>query len=412
MDKDLDLLLDNLENCLAIANELHKIDPTDESLFQIILNNSIITENAFTSSRITQFLISTWSLLKAEPRFSSFYQVYIDKFLKTITESDEKNTVKFDFIKMLNFNRNSFRKLVDMAAATTTEIDSNMFELLTSVLVRHQAFVFENDDLNLLEKLNALSIKHTESINLLDKCLRLSLSFLANNEYSLADQELKSNLISLLIRSFKYRCSLFRDVVVEVSAKNKLPKNLKKFASENEYLSAKFKSCLSENAEDVYNSDDESKSSKNAEDYTSLIGTSDIQKLLSQYTYTLSKKDVSVLKRLAQLDPKLDCLIFKAKVEATGNSSDILNRQTKLADFIASKLDEAHLDTTIHNYPLSRKLENMGQFYETKDADLNAKIYDPVYLLPNMYNLLDYGKFDGKFCQFEKKKLNSKLYIF
>jgi hypothetical protein len=381
-----------LQNCLAIAYELHKIDPTDESLFKIILNNSILTENAFSNSRMTQFLIDTWNLLKSEPKFSSFYQIYIDTFLKANADADHNNSKKLQLTKMLNFNKNSFKKLIDVAGSS--EIDSDMFEVLVNVLTRHQTFVFENEDLNLLEKLNALTIKHAESIKLLGKCLRLVLGFLANNDYTFKENDLKDNVLSFLVRSFKYRCSLFREVVQEVSTKNKLPKNLKKLASENEYLSTKFKACLSENEEDIYKSDTEAKPNQNKDEYTKLIESSEIHKLVDNYTYTLSQRDVSILKRLSELDKKLDCLIFKAKADGAANNSDALNRQTKLADFIGSKLDETYLEASIHNFPLSRKLDNMGELYETKEAGLNSKIYDPIYLLPNMYNLLDYGRIE------------------
>ncbi len=126
------------------------------------------------------------------------------------------------------------------------------------------------------------------------------------------------------------------------------------------------------------------------------------------YTYTLSKRDKAILKRLYKLDPKLDCLLFNSKKSSDGPSDNTenLDQQPKISDFITQKLNEASLLTACQNFPIDRKLEDLTITSDSKSTTqdnfdintlvysnsvLDAKIYDPIYVLPNIYNLLDYG---------------------
>ena len=114
-----------------------------------------------------------------------------------------------------------------------------------------------------------------------------------------------------------------------------------------------------------------------------LQSRNDAKSLTEIYRFTLSNRDVTILNKLLKLDPKLDCLIFRQKAA----DENTLNKQAKLADFVSLKLNETVLASSIQNYPLSRKIDEIDRFYGTRES----KVYDPVYLLPNLYNLLDYA---------------------
>ncbi len=113
------------------------------------------------------------------------------------------------------------------------------------------------------------------------------------------------------------------------------------------------------------------------------------EKLLAAYTYSLSQKDQTILKRLRELDPDLNCLITET---------------VKVYDFITLKLsaDSTMITTSIFNYPIKRKLADMDNKLSYKfsldsvilDEQflLDVKLYDPIYVLPNLYHLLDPSK--------------------
>lgn len=120
----------------------------------------------------------------------------------------------------------------------------------------------------------------------------------------------------------------------------------------------------------------------------------DLESLFESYTYTMSLKDRRTLNRLHSLDPDLKCLIFKSKT-VEGN----LNSQANMSDFQSMRLKESKLLETIRHYPVTRKIgdlktEPVADVQQDTDADehLEDNVYDPIYLLPNMYNLLNYGK--------------------
>ena len=107
----------------------------------------------------------------------------------------------------------------------------------------------------------------------------------------------------------------------------------------------------------------------------------------------------AILKRLYKLDPKLDCLQFK--LNDSDKTNENLNLQPKIVDFISAKLNEMSLFRTSQNFPT--ELEDLNEIASEKDDQFNmdslilnnnvldSKIYDPIYILPNMYYLLDYG---------------------
>ncbi len=130
-------------------------------------------------------------------------------------------------------------------------------------------------------------------------------------------------------------------------------------------------------------------------------------KMLLEYTFTLSRADQNIVQNLFKLDANLECLMFKLgdsiQVVRTGktDNSDMLNRQAKMSDFISVKLNEKLMERSIRKYPLERKMADLRT--ETKlEKYFDQNVYDPVFLLPNMFALLDYCK-----CNFYFDLMNS-----
>jgi hypothetical protein len=109
-----------------------------------------------------------------------------------------------------------------------------------------------------------------------------------------------------------------------------------------------------------------------------------LDKLIEAYSYTMSRRDLRILRAIRSHDPSLNCLLFKL---LETNSADTLSKQAKVTDFISLKLNDSLIYESIVNFPLGRKLDSID---EIDGLEFNAKIYDPIYMLPNLYNLLDY----------------------
>lgn len=133
-----------------------------------------------------------------------------------------------------------------------------------------------------------------------------------------------------------------------------------------------------------------------------------LDKLIEAYSYTMSRRDLRILRAIRSHDPSLNCLLFKL---LETNSADTLSKQAKVTDFISLKLNDSLIYESIVNFPLSRKLDSID---EIDGLEFNAKIYDPIYMLPNLYNLLDYCKFRADFIMFVlllSKIIDSKIII-
>lgn len=119
-----------------------------------------------------------------------------------------------------------------------------------------------------------------------------------------------------------------------------------------------------------------------------------LDQLVATYSYTMSARDLKLVAAIHKLDPSLDCLVFRLlESQTTENSSpvnDTLSKQAKITDFISLKLNDNFLAQSVLNFPLGRKLDTIDD--EKLGRKVDPTIYDPVYMLPNIYHLLDYGK--------------------
>lgn len=122
--------------------------------------------------------------------------------------------------------------------------------------------------------------------------------------------------------------------------------------------------------------------------------SNNLDQLVATYSYTMSTRDLKLLTAIHRLDPSLDCLVFKLlesqTTENSGPVNDTLSKQAKITDFISLKLNDNLLAQSVLNFPLGRKLDTIDD--EEPGRLVNPAIYDPVYMLPNIYHLLDYGK--------------------
>ena len=131
-----------------------------------------------------------------------------------------------------------------------------------------------------------------------------------------------------------------------------------------------------------------------------------LDKLIEAYSYTMSRRDLRILRAIRSHDPSLNCLLFKL---LETNSADTLSKQAKVTDFISLKLNDSLIYESIVNFPLGRKLDSID---DIDGIEFNAKIYDPIYMLPNLYNLLDYCNFRVDFIMFVIFKIiDSKIII-
>lgn len=118
-----------------------------------------------------------------------------------------------------------------------------------------------------------------------------------------------------------------------------------------------------------------------------------LDKLIETYSYSMSPRDVKLLGEIQRREPSLKCLLFKLldkQATTIDSEQSTLNKQAKITDFISLKLNEQALVQSVLNFPLARKLDDLSN-YTVDQAKSHSNVYDPIYILPNVYNLFDYG---------------------
>lgn len=114
-----------------------------------------------------------------------------------------------------------------------------------------------------------------------------------------------------------------------------------------------------------------------------------LDKLVEMYSYTMSSRDLRILAAIHRADPTLNSLVFKLLDAQLNATNETLSKQATIADFVSLKLNDQMLAESVLNFALDRKLDNLSDLDGL--AEMSSAVYDPVYLLPNIYNLLDYG---------------------
>lgn len=375
IEKDLDLVLSNLINCSKMINEMSKFDRNADYLFKLVLNNSVLVDNAFHNSSITDFLRQTWQeVLCNNSNVTKYFEVYVERFLGL---ANDKQQSSVDFIKALNLSKATFKQMVDRLSSEYGHLASHQLDLFLHVLIKHQNYIFEENEkenLTHLEQLNAsLTPKQISAVQTFDRCIRVLLHLMTQSDSDLTSH---AGLDQFLSKAIEIRPISFKVFIADnPDLKKVVLKQLKKLVSSRHYT------IIKSSQDDLIVNDE-----ANPEDYSNISKLSSVNSLLEQYKYTLSGKDVLILRRIAELDPKLNCMMFK--LVSDDHKELALNKQVKLADFVAATINDQVLSASIHNYPLDRRLDSLAD-YDKQDSS----VYDPVYIIPNLYNLLDYGEY-------------------
>ncbi len=405
-DKDLNLILENLKNCLTIEFEIGKLDSNslkssnnyedlldlkrETNVFRSIMNQKHLIAISLSQKKVTKFLISVQNLVTNTSSYRKYFFSYISEFLNQLGNKNfHVTSLNFEFLSALSFNEKQFAQFVEVVSSNG-EVYSDYFELCITLIIKHQYLLFENVDFSLLESMQNLNKTEINSIKLLEKSIRLIVEFSSTNNFDkieLRNEETRTELLNLFRKCLDYSPNLIRNMIQNSIVDKVLPKNLLKFSSKDDSTLSKLENLL-ENREQSKN--EASKNKKQTEFDITKLKT--VKELVSEYTYTLSEKDCQILLKIKQLDSKFDCLIFRY-LNAKISQANSLYNQTKIADFISMKLDENVLLSTLRNYPLGRKLDSLDKLSDLNDEFiLEQTLYDPVYVLPNMFTLLDYGK--------------------
>ena len=390
--RDFDLIIKNLKNCLESISQLASlaVDPS-------IKNASEDDESQLDS-------IDFYQHLNRIKRIFQSFKLDEDNFIN--------KKLNDELVSEFAIEKNEFEAIINQYVvdlASPNDETQQKFVFFAKILLKNQNYLFEKDA-SLFKEFD-LDANLIGNLELLSKCVFVLLSFISHSDSGKAfhdENDLKPGLIELLIKSHEYKPLLFQLLVKIVSnEKEKFAKHVKKFSPGTDKLVALIDSCLANEEEieqDTLGAVETKYVNLNtmSQKLEKKINAKSVESLLTMYTHTMSKKDLSILKRLYKLDPKLDCLIFKLK---NIDDSDAMSQQAKIVDFIGAKVNETFMTNSIQNFPIERKLDELGS---PRDVDLNkpfelesiilsnnvpdANIYDPVYMLPNMYCLLDYGK--------------------
>ncbi len=389
----------NLKNCLETKQQISTLDPST------VLK---LTENeADKLSSVEELLELEEAILIEKINFNKYFE-HIKSTLNDLVLDESsliRSKINLALISEFSMEKQSFVEILEefFNELDTVKLNLNSrFNYFAKVLIKNQNFLFESD----IELFKEFDLDETflDNLELLSKSTRILLFYLSNFDYNkYLDREISTHneLVEFLTRAFNYKPVLFK-LLVKLTAKNDSVyknwkrKRMEKFAGKNEQLIQILYSCFKEEEEEELQDENQSESEKNFLKIHSLssslkkeIKSLSKEKLLAAYTYSLSQKDQTILKRLRELDPDLNCLITET---------------VKVYDFITLKLsaDSTMITTSIFNYPIKRKLADMDNKLSYKfsldsvilDEQflLDVKLYDPIYVLPNLYHLLDPSK--------------------
>lgn len=389
----------NLKNCLETKQQISTLDPST------VLK---LTENeADKLSSVEELLELEEAILIEKINFNKYFE-HIKSTLNDLVLDESsliRSKINLALISEFSMEKQSFVEILEefFNELDTVKLNLNSrFNYFAKVLIKNQNFLFESD----IELFKEFDLDETflDNLELLSKSTRILLFYLSNFDYNkYLDREISTHneLVEFLTRAFNYKPVLFK-LLVKLTAKNDSVyknwkrKRMEKFAGKNEQLIQILYSCFKEEEEEELQDENQSESEKNFLKIHSLssslkkeIKSLSKEKLLAAYTYSLSQKDQTILKRLRELDPDLNCLITET---------------VKVYDFITLKLsaDPTMITTSIFNYPIKRKLADMDNKLSYKfsldsvilDEQflLDVKLYDPIYVLPNLYHLLDPSK--------------------
>jgi hypothetical protein len=248
-DVNLSLVLENLTHCLNKLFELEKLslDQLDlgeykSSLLLLLLNSSVLIDNAFKNKNVTKHLYALWTILNENSKVFSvkYFQPYLHMFLADFDRFETDENLAFichlalldqpAFVQLLNH----FLTLLESDSAQTS---IPRFQHFAHVLLKHQDFLFV-ENFNAKDELDTLEPFHLEALELFAKSLRSIFAHLI--ELDSSEWSFGNELIKFLHRAFGFKPLLFkltlRTTVYSIQSKLKMGKRMKKFLAVDEPL--------------------------------------------------------------------------------------------------------------------------------------------------------------------------------
>ncbi|CAF0751073.1 unnamed protein product [Brachionus calyciflorus] len=348
-DKDFEILIKNFENSFQTVNELTKIETITQpqldklnKIIEILLNSQILISESFQNETISHFITTSLQQTLTSNR-AKLIEAYINEY--TRSHNDDS------FILNLDLNKSQFdlilNKLIHKFDLTKQDLkmSKKFFKMFTQFLIRNKQSLIDPIALNFTDKIG----KYNGNLEFYIKSLRLVLLALKSNLNLLDD-----NLIEFLFELNTFESNLFQ-IELKMAESDEM----------KELIESKFNQLKPKELKNEL--------------------SCDVKVLLDEYKNTLSEQDVKILKKLKENDPDLNCLLF-SRVSRVNKSNDLEHKQVKMTDFLTLKIDDIKLSNSLRNFPLERKVDLM----ESNEA-YDEMVYDPVYLLPNLYDLLDYA---------------------
>jgi len=317
-----------------------------ERISEIVLNDSIIKNNAFKDRSMINLLINLAEL--STESSSRMFDEYLEKVLIVIqtinTEDDERVNLSLKLVsKLKNLNKTFLINL-----SSFKNVHSNEYYCL--ILINNRQTIINNENLRLFE----LSFK-----NLLKFLSKASddetlINFNQLDQFLCDCYNFKPNFCSYLSRN--------------IIKKAKKIENLKKYAQ-------KFVEIICNGRE--------------ACETEMMITEEGSKEVYEEYSGTLSRKDQMLIQNKFKANKNFNFLKFMHNFNGDEQKQTHLNIEVKLNDFINEKINVEIIEKSILNYKVSRKMSDIIEMVEVDDY---PEIYDPVYLLSNFYALLHYGK--------------------
>lgn len=348
-EADFNAVITNLENNVQAVSELSQDTHLSQEqvvklnfIMNTILTSETMIKGSFENDQLSQFVVKSFQL-NIPLNMKNIIEIYVNEYLKS-------NSCE-SFILELDLTKSQFdlvlQKLLQNYDLTKTaiKIDKKIFKIFIKFLHKNKDNLIDSVGVKYLDKIG----KFDGNIKNYMDAFRLILLAIKSKQELLNDQ-----VISLLSD-----CHCFQPTLFDLQLKLINDENLGQL--------------IKTNIQPELNGDTLNRSL-----------SSDLKKLAEEYKYSLDQKDLEIFCKLKQLDPELKCLLF-SRISKLSKSNDLEQKQAKISDFITLKIDESIINNSIRNFPIRRLLDERFDIFD-------SNIYDPVYLLPNLYDLLNFGK--------------------
>lgn len=387
------------------SSNMNYIENRQLNCLKLTLNNEYIYKLSFKSKTLSDFIIELAKLCQYDANANKnihLFDRYINSYFQLISDNNQSNNILTDqglelLLNINNLNLDVFKRLIDKHE-------------IIGVNDTYIKIMFKNDN----------HIFDANNLPLFQMCFNIIISYISDNsdQFDVKNNDYKHKLDEFLLKTFEYKPYLCCYLI-----KNQLNHNRKHQKKFLELLKIHFNKS-SELIENLFDSKLKQKnvSYKNGtlnghNDGNINMDCTNNFNFYKNYNLTLSRADQNLLIQMHKLnedDKKFNFLQYnntfiensiKNDVEMKQNDANNdegksksyhLNIEVKISDLINDKLNDSLLEKSILNYPLERKLSdllNHKQYINANGVDCST-LYDPIFLLPNLFYLLDYGKTD------------------